>query len=253
MSRPGAVTLGPGVYRIPIAPRDLLSCFALVDDDGAVTVVDAGPRFAVPRFLVGLAAIGRTPADVTRIVATHAHAHQSGGLAEVRRASAGRAPAGAGVATVAAHERESIYLRTGRPPRARRSWASSFLGRLPGHGFAPVEVDEELADGVVLAVAGGLRVLHTPGHTPGHISLLHEPSGVLLTGDALVNVCGLGYPRGATCTDLSLARRSAHRLGDAEFTVAAFTHGPEIRDHARETVRSFLRGSSPQDISGVRR
>ena len=103
-------------------------------------------------------------------------------------------------------------------------------------------VAEEFQHGTVLPAAGGLRVVHTPGHTPGHVSLLHEPSGVLITGDALFNVRGIRYSPGWMCTDPALNRRSADGLGDLDFEVAAFTHGPEIRQGAREAVRAFLRG-----------
>jgi hypothetical protein len=37
-----------------------------------------------------------------------------------------------------------------------------------------------------------------------------------------------------------MTKRTAHRLADLEYDVAAFTHGTEIRDRARETVRSLL-------------
>jgi hypothetical protein len=49
------------------------------------------------------------------------------------------------------------------------------------------------------------------------------------------------WPFPTTCTDGALNQRSAHVLGEAEYTVAAFTHGPEIRERAREQVRGFLR------------
>ena len=59
---------------------------------------------------------------------------------------------------------------------------------------------EELTDGQVLPVAGGLRVVHTPGHSPGHASYLHEQTGVLITGDAIFNVLGLRWPLKALCS-----------------------------------------------------
>ena len=94
----------------------------------------------------------------------------------------------------------------------------------------------------MLPVSGGLRVVHTPGHSPGHVSLLHEPTGVLVTGDALFNVRGIRYSPRALCTDPELNRKSADVLGDLDFEVAAFTHGPDIRHGARDAVRAFLRG-----------
>ena len=50
---------------------------------------------------------------------------------------------------------------------------------------APVEVDMVLSDGEELAYCGGIIVIHTPGHTPGHICLYHKESKSLIVGDAL--------------------------------------------------------------------
>jgi glyoxylase-like metal-dependent hydrolase (beta-lactamase superfamily II) len=108
--------------------------------------------------------------------------------------------------------------------------------------FLPVDLASSFADGAVLDVAGGLRVIHTPGHTPGHVSLLHQPSGVLVTGDSVFNVRGLRYSPRSFCTDIRLSRQTADRLADETFEVAAFTHGAEIRSGAREAIRAFLRG-----------
>jgi glyoxylase-like metal-dependent hydrolase (beta-lactamase superfamily II) len=36
-------------------------------------------------------------------------------------------------------------------------------------------------------LGGGLRIVATPGHTPGHVSLLHEPTAALINGYALIN------------------------------------------------------------------
>ena len=85
-------------------------------------------------------------------------------------------------------------------------------------------------------------MVHTPGHTPGHVSLLHEESGVLITGDAIFNMASrMRWPMAAICTSARQNQQSAHVLGELEYDVAAFTHGPEIRDRAREQVRGFLR------------
>ncbi|MFC8503069.1 MBL fold metallo-hydrolase [Pedococcus sp. NPDC057267] len=89
-------------------------------------------------------------------------------------------------------------------------------------------------------IAGGLEVVHTPGHSPGHAAYLHRSSGVLITGDSIFNVRGLRWPIKSFCTDFRLTQRTAHRLADLEYTTAAFTHGPEIRLTAREEIRGFL-------------
>ena len=51
------------------------------------------------------------------------------------------------------------------------------------------------------------------------------------------------------CTDAALSRRTAEVLGEVDYDVVAFTHGPEIREDARETVRGFLRAKQRQDAA----
>jgi glyoxylase-like metal-dependent hydrolase (beta-lactamase superfamily II) len=227
-----AVELAPGVWRIPTMPADLVNAFAFVDDDGQVTLVDAGTRFAHRRLLAGLAHMKVGPGDITRIVVTHAHTGHVGGLNRMR---------GRTGAPVAVHERDAPYVREGKGPVLDRSTLGGRIFRR-NRGAAPVEVDEELYDGQVLDVGGDLRVLHTPGHSPGHVALLHEPTKVLITGDAIWNMRGrMTWSVPAFCTDFALSKQTAHVLGEVDYDIAAFTHGPEIRDRARESVRGFLR------------
>jgi glyoxylase-like metal-dependent hydrolase (beta-lactamase superfamily II) len=241
MAAPPVHELAPGVYRIPTAPKDLINSFAFVDDDGQVTLVDCGTKSAPKAIVAGLAAIGASPADVTRIVLTHAHPDHAGGAEQVRRTTG---------APVAVHSGDTTSARAGEPPARDRSFRlGRLLQRLPGGGFPAVAVAEELSDGQVIDVGGGLRVAHTPGHSPGHVSLLHEASGVLITGDALFNWMfnrrGIGWSIRYLCTDFRMSQRTAHVLGELAYTTAAFTHGPEIRHGARERVREFLRANPP--------
>ena len=231
MAQP-VVKLAPGVWRVPTAPMDLVNTFVFRDDDGQVTLVDAGLRNAPVRILAGLAHIRSAPQDVTRVVLTHAHSDHAGGAEGLRERT--------GVPGVVAHEDDAAYLTSGKAPDSDRS---RLLGRLIHRpvGFAAVPVVEELHDGQVVDVGGGLRVVHTPGHTPGHVSLLHEPSRVLITGDAIWNMRGhRTWPIFAFCSDVRQTQRTAAVLGDLDYDIAAFTHGPEIRSGAREAVRTFL-------------
>ncbi|MEV6816455.1 MBL fold metallo-hydrolase [Micromonospora sp. NPDC051296] len=232
MARSAAVALAPGVWRIPTAGRALVNSYALVADDGSVTLVDCGVKRAPARIVRGLAAIGKRPADVTRIVLTHAHPDHVGGAAEVARRTG---------APLALHAADVPYAEAGRAaPGDPTVGGARLFARLSSGRFPAFEVAQLLADGDLLDVGGGLRVVHTPGHSPGHVSLLHEPTRVLITGDALFNVAGVRWPVKAFCADFRMTQRTAHVLGELEYDVAAFTHGPEITDRARERIRSFL-------------
>lgn len=225
------IELGSGVYRVPTMPGDVINSYLIVEGDGSLTLIDAGLRRAPSRISAAIEALGKRSEDIGRIVLTHAHVDHAGGLATMRRRTAAR---------VLGHAEDAPFAAAGHPPPTdRRHLGARLLGMLPAGRFDGCAIDQEIADGEVLA--GGLRVVHTPGHTPGHVSLLHEPSGVLIVGDALFNVLRLRFSIKLWCSDVPLSRESAWRLGGLDFEVAAFMHGPAIADGAQERVRAFLR------------
>ena len=231
-----AVQVADGVWRIPTAPADFVNSYLLAGDDGTLTLVDAGTRGAPKKLLAALDGLGKKPGDVTHLLLSHAHNDHTGGARAVVDASGAR---------VQTHEREAVYVREGRMPQVDTSTRGGrLMARLPGRatGFAKVGVDGTFEDGDVLPLAGGLQVVHTPGHTPGHCSFLHPRSGVLITADAIFNVRGLRYSFRSSCTDVRLSRESAQRLGELEFEVAGFTHGEHVSRGAQAAVRAFLAG-----------
>ena len=226
--------LADGVWRLPTAPYDLVNSFLFAGADGSLVLLDAGTRRAPKAVLAGLAELGRQREDLTHLLLTHAHNDHAGGAKAIVEATG---------SAVWAHEREAVYLREGRMPTPDRSTRGGrLLARLPAGGFTPVDVDDTFTDGAVLPVGGGLTVVHTPGHTPGHCSFLHATTGVLVTGDALFNVRGLRYSLSMPCTSVRLSRETAARLGELDFAVAGFTHGAHVSVDAQAAVRAFLAG-----------
>ena len=227
-----AIEMTPGVFRFPTL-GDYINTIAFLEDDGSVTLVDCGLKQAPPRIVAGLREIGKVPADVQRIVLTHAHNDHAGGAAEMVRRT--------GLQGVAAHEADADYIEAGVASPYNSSISGRVFSRSGSGGFEATPITERLVDGQLLDVAGGLSVHHTPGHSPGHISLKHERTELLITGDAIFNMVGMTWPFSATCTDHKLNRKSAHVLGELHYDVVAFTHGPHISTNARETVRGFLK------------
>lgn len=64
---------------------------------------------------------------------------------------------------------------------------------------------------------------------------------MLITGDAIMNLFGLRRSPGILCSDIRMTEQTAHVLGEVDYDIVAFTHGPEIRARARERVRQLLR------------
>jgi glyoxylase-like metal-dependent hydrolase (beta-lactamase superfamily II) len=226
-----ALRLAQGVWRIPLL-RDLVNGFILRDDDGQVTLVDMGVAKSGPRVMAALASIGSGPSDVTRLMLTHAHADHAGGAAYV----AGQTGQQFGI-----HADDAEFARAGRnPPRDPRFRLGRLMTRTD-KGFDAVAVGETFTDGQVVPFAGGIEVVHTPGHSPGHAAYLHRDSGVLVTGDSIFNVLGLRWSIKSFCTDFRMSQQTAVRLAELDYSTAAFTHGAHLDDHPREHIRRFLR------------
>lgn len=226
-----AIPIGENLWRIPTVPMDLVNSFLLRSDDGQLTLIDTGTKGAPRRIAAAIREIGSAPSEVTTIVLTHAHADHAGGAAEL----ADRLGRGMTV-----HEDDADFIADGAAPPAS---GAKGLGRLflRPNPYDPAPVERTLSDGELLPVAGGLRVVHTPGHTPGHISLLHLATGTLITGDAIWNMFSRRtWPVLALCTDAAQTEETAHVLAEQEYRTAAFTHGPHIPDNGREAVREFL-------------
>ena len=228
-------TIAPGVHRIALTPFDFINAYAIEQGDGQVTLVDTGVASSGSRVLDALASLRIAPEQVTTIVLTHAHPDHLGGLETVRRSAAR--------ARVTMHEADAPFASAGlAPPRD----TSTLLGRVLSRGsskqeWAPASIDGYVVDGSVIP-GTGLQAHHTPGHSPGHIALLHQETGVLITGDSIFNMpWGIRWSFAAFCTDVALTKRTAHVLGELDYGIAAFTHGPHISERAREAVRGFLR------------
>ena len=105
MSKPPAIALASGIYRIPTM-GDFINSYAFVEADGSVTLVDCGISRAPAKIVAGLAGIGRHPTDVTRIILTHAHSDHAGGAQEMVQRT--------GQDGVSVHADDVEYLAAGR-------------------------------------------------------------------------------------------------------------------------------------------
>ena len=138
------------------------------------------------------------------------------------------------------HSDDAEFVRTGVAPPRDQALRLGRLSRRMSSNFDAAPVARTMTDGELLADSQ-LRVHHTPGHTPGHCSLLHETSGTLITGDAIWNMRSRRtWPVLAFCTSAALTEQTAATLGDLSYTTAAFTHGPEIPERGRQAIREFL-------------
>ena len=146
-------------------------------------LVDTGIPGSAPAILAALTEANIEPADIALIVITHAHVDHAGSADELQRATG---------APILAHPLDAAALATGssEPVVGRTPAAQAFAEQIaarradapPGPAFAPVSATETGDDGADLQAAYGIdaRVIHTPGHTRGGLTV------VLGNGEALV-------------------------------------------------------------------
>ena len=240
----------PGVYGL----GDEMVNWYVVDDGGRLTAVDAGiPGFA-KTLEADLASIGRTPADVEALVLTHSDADHTGIAPQLQEAGA----------RVLIHSDDDATLRKPGPKKGDASprhlvkymCRPTFLrlvvhlGRSGAARPPKVEGAQTFEDGAVLDVPGSPRVVHTPGHTPGHCVLSSSGAGALFVGDALCTwnpVTGrLGPQRFPSALNVSNAQalESLERIESIDAQVLLVGHGEPFRDSPAAAV-SAARAAGP--------
>ena len=234
---PLVIELAPNVYRIPTMGSGINS-FLFKETDGSLTLVDCGLKSAPKKIEAAITSLKQDMSDVKKILFTHSHDDHAGGAAKVIEFI--------GSPEVISHEEEKDFLERGEnPPQDYSYFAGKLFRFMPPSRFTPITVTKTVRDGENLDIAGGLQVVHTPGHTPGHVSLLHLPSGTLITGDSVFN---FGFKRAwslsAFCTNFEQSKKTALRFLDLDYTTAAFTHGPHIKDTGKVALKKFLAGKS---------
>ncbi|HMM00095.1 MAG TPA: MBL fold metallo-hydrolase [Bacilli bacterium] len=162
----------------------------LLADDHNLVLVDCGYVGFFPLIVKALRSQGYDGADLTHILITHHDHDHMGCLSDFKK----KYPR----IKVVASEIEAPYI-SGKKKSLRLEQAEKLQSKLNGiqrtdgihfinilRSVEPVSVDIMVRDGDVLPWVGGVKVIATPGHMPGHISLLLEKFNVVVAGDAMV-------------------------------------------------------------------
>jgi hydroxyacylglutathione hydrolase len=198
--------------------------------DNSVTVVDTGLGGRASSILKEARLLGYKTSDVTHIILTHHHADHVGSLAELKKVTG---------AEVMAHTADAPYINGSlpQPGPARPKWLASVLspfGRM--WASTPAKVDRLLNDGDELPMLGGVKILHTPGHTPGSICLFIPQQKLVIVGDLLSNRLRPGLPSRIFTADMVQEVNSIKKLTGLDFDIMAFGHGGPVLHEARQAV-----------------
>jgi glyoxylase-like metal-dependent hydrolase (beta-lactamase superfamily II) len=206
--------LAPGVQQITGFPPNGINVYLLED-----VLVDSASRHAGRRILRQLRGH-----KVTAHAITHAHPDHQGASKEVCDALG--IPFWVGERDVKAAENPDLIAELQPDHPVARFYDRIFRG--PGR-----RVDRVLHEGDEVA---GFRVIDTPGHSAGHVSLWRESDRVLVLGDVLNNmdvltgVPGLHEPKPYLTPDPAENRRSIRKLLALEPALVLFGHGAPLRD-----------------------
>jgi len=202
----------PGIHRV----EDAHTNWYIVEEGGALTVVDAGVRTSWRSFWRALDQLGRHPVDVAAIVLTHAHFDHIG-FAERARRELG-VPVLVHENDVPLSRRPRQYSRERSPLRYPFEYPESIpfvLSFVLHRAFfpQPIEHVHRFRDGT-LDVPGSPSVVPTPGHTLGHCAFHFPDRGAVIAGDAVVTLDPYTGRRGP-----QLVARAA--TADSERTLAS--------------------------------
>jgi glyoxylase-like metal-dependent hydrolase (beta-lactamase superfamily II) len=174
------VKLAQSLHRVG---SDIVPCY-LVEDGGALTLIDAGVPGQFSDLTAELRVLGSSVADIKGVVLTHGDTDHIGFAERLRREH--------GI---------PVYVHEADAPRARGEAKKNagmgpmkigpllrflwYAGRKGGLRVKPLTEVRTFADGQVLDLPGSPRIIHIPGHTPGSVAI-HVPAvDAVFVGDAL--------------------------------------------------------------------
>lgn len=211
--------IAPEVFQISLMPRNSINCYII---EGVL--IDSGIRSSYTTIKTALQKI-----PVYQHVLTHAHADHQGCSDQIC--------AEFGIPLLC-HPDEVFRTETGMVTNdypTPRHWIAKLQQKYwAGQGH---KVDQTIVENDRI---GNFRVIETPGHSEGHISLFREEDGVLIIGDAATNMnllttaTGLRLPPNIFTSDQQRNIKSLQKLAELNPDILCFGHGPIMRNRHRK-------------------
>ncbi|HEY3024923.1 MAG TPA: MBL fold metallo-hydrolase [Pyrinomonadaceae bacterium] len=160
-----------------------------------ITIIDTGPKTkeAIEALRAGLRGAGLLVSDIRRIVLTHAHEDHCG-LARSLRDEAKNAEVfvhewetGHRMGRLEYAEHRTLLVRAGVPDNEIEQMQRMYEGvRLYADSFEDHEYSPLWDEAELKFETGSLRIVHTPGHTPGSCSFVREADRTIIAGDCVL-------------------------------------------------------------------
>ena len=227
---PSPLKVTDGVYLVGSSElTDSRDCSVYVVDAGELVLIDSGAGFNTGQIARNMELLGLDPGGLSTLILTHCHIDHVGGAAYFRERFGAR---------VVIHALDADAVERADPVRTGASWYNAHL--------APLHVDAKIArgeDSLSFRDGTALVCLHTPGHTPGSLSVYRDRAGerVLFGQD----IHGPFLPEFGA--DLAAWRDSMERLLALEADVLCEGHFGVFRTKARvrEYIEDYLEQYAP--------
>ncbi|MGZ7127161.1 MAG: MBL fold metallo-hydrolase [Halobacteriota archaeon] len=210
-------------------------------DDDTVMLVDAGFPGQLQQIRDAMTSAGVSFDRLDKVIITHQDIDHIGSLPDIVRESSHNVE-------VLSHEKERPYIEGRKPlikmnqerlskrlaslPEEQRHRAEALFANPPKASVSTAVADEE-----VLPYCGGMTVIFTPGHTPGHICLYLNQSKILVSGDALVVADGeLQGPNPQATYEMDTALKSLKKLARYDIVTVVCYHGGVYRDNPNKRL-----------------
>ena len=211
----------------------MVNAYLLRTEDGLV-LIDAGWPEKTNAIFKAVHDAGHEPNRIRHLVLTHGHIDHAGSAADVIQRTG---------ALSYAHAGDLDLINKGQAEHHGTAVTPGVIPRLiyrvfikpGGTTYKSFAIDQTLDDGKSLPMAPDVAVIHSPGHSAGHVALLLRNEGVLIAGDICSNAMGLGYS--ILNEDRSLARKSILRVSEFPFDRAVFGHGKPVDKRANTLLK----------------
>jgi glyoxylase-like metal-dependent hydrolase (beta-lactamase superfamily II) len=217
----------PGIHRVDGVNANVY----LVIDGREVTVIDTGMPRNAEKIVAYARGMGLQPSRISKIILTHCHVDHAGSAHELKKITG---------AKIAIHREDADYMAGGRAMPSPKGGVGVLLKLFSlFFKFTPVQPDIILEE---KDKVGKIMVIHTPGHTPGSISLYDSKRKVLFVGDALRFVKGKieGPPERFTL-DAQQAEKSVEKISKIDFDVMLSGHGEPLKSDASAKIKEFCK------------
>ncbi len=221
---------------------DLIIYPTLVKDDNELILIDCGYPDSLPQIEYEMNKIGLSLSQLTKIIITHHDHDHMGALREIKESYPD--------VEILCSKEEAPYI-TGQRKSLRLQQAEDIQDTLPesekegGKQFQSFiasigKVDDvtEVNTGDILPFCGGIKVVDTKGHMPGHISLYVVKERVLIAGDALVvenkKLC-MAMPQ--FVLNMQDAKDSIHNLLNYDINKIICYHGGIYDSNVKESLK----------------